>query len=621
MLKSVTLYFNTGFGGEDYPATAAVLETATAQTLTDVYFLREDIDAPVIKINAPYSSIKNVDYVKLSDNSDNSNYYYFCVPKSLAKSTTALFLEIDALMSLGGAANLNYISGWQTRGHVSAAEDELFKNTAPEDWTPSEPLIRANYEGITRPSTENEQAVIVSNINLTGFTADELTQEVIEGIVSGQTEPVMYFPKVEAAKRETAFLIYDFATQAHKSFRLPQTTAYDFSNADIKKALTHLFSTGQLELQNSYKINAGWLGTNSGITTGGEFTQIEGAHAEQTTNIGFTFTINNYTIKNNKVFALYREFVLANQGSGGLNMKTPAQVYNGTDTALKVLEWADPSATGKPMARFSYIKGTPYQYAETVEGTQWGSSQIIMEGASGSAWNALTRGYEMARLSQAQQEAEINRGFESERLLLQAAQSQYGYDTGRTQRAISAASSMLSAGLSGNITGVLGAGANAVLSQSIAAGNRQYELQAEQINRAEAAARFELSQMARARERNQSGADYLRAQTAAPTVLFTPSINLALYGYDFFSVYEIRPTEEDIKSMDRYFQRYGYRGLHEPLTSSAFTKRQYYNYVEAHGVNIKSTAPKRLRERAIEQLNSGGRFWRVLPDAQYYETN
>ena len=88
--------------------------------------------------------------------------------------------------------------------------------------------------------------------------------------------------------------------------------------------------------------------------------------------------------------------------------------------------------------------------------------------------------------------------------------------------------------------------------------------------------------------------------------------------------YEIRKSDDDLKSEDMYYQRYGYNGLHRPLTAQCFNERQYYNYVQAFDVNIKNSTAQfglRVRTKAISQLNKGVRVWKVLPDASYYETN
>lgn len=318
---------------------------------------------------------------------------------------------------------------------------------------------------------------------------------------------------------------------------------------------------------------------------------------------------------------MFREFVLINQNSGNMDTETPDQLYDGEDETVKIWQWSDQSPIGKPYARFKHIKKSPLQYSFAVEGTQWNSSQIVMEGASGSAWNALTRGFEVARLSQNQTEAELNRGYQLAGMDLTEQRSETAYLQARLGNITGTIGGIFGNFVTGNYGGAIAAGASGIVAGAFQNQNRMYEEQAQRLNREEAAARYELEERARNRERNAASVNYLKSTVTAPTVLFTPSVNLSSYGYNRYSVYEIRPTKEDIISLDRYFQRYGYAGLHLPLTKEAFTRRQYFNFVQAGDINIKSSLPLRVREKAIAELNSGGRYWRVLPDASYYDQN
>ena len=131
-----------------------------------------------------------------------------------------------------------------------------------------------------------------------------------------------------------------------------------------------------------------------------------------------------------------------------------------------------------------------------------------------------------------------------------------------------------------------------------------------------------LDKLRQAKNENQVG--LLKANgIIAPTSIFTPEPNLAMYGYNKFVLYETRKSNVDLRSEDMYYQRYGYNGIHRPLTKACFNCRQYYTYVQAFDVNIKTTLSigMRIKSKAIEQLNNGVRVWKVLPDAQYYETN
>ena len=205
---TLTAYFNTGFNGVDIPADASVLETATKVVYNDNYFLREDVDKPTISVNDTYANLRDCDYVKLTPKSGNTGgvtCYYFCVPSAAAHKTTILALELDALLTMGGAKNLNYISGWQERGHVTTADDDAFSNTAPENFAPRKPLIVRGADFDLTPARGNKSDLftVVSTVNLaTVANGDEVG--VITGVDSLSDEK-MYFPKIEVVDYETPF--------------------------------------------------------------------------------------------------------------------------------------------------------------------------------------------------------------------------------------------------------------------------------------------------------------------------------------------------------------------------------------------------------------------------------
>ena len=244
MTGTVTVYFNTGFNGTDIPYSPTTLEYAPKKVYPDVYYMREDIDKPVIRIKDTYENLRNVDYCKIETASGTS--YFFAAPSSLSQGVTALSLDLDALLSLGGVGNINFSSGWQERGHITKAEDVLFENVASETWTPSNPLIATNLKLIESTKQESEAPVtgnltiVCTNVDLSELGEEELTQEVIKGIADGSIDPKMYFPMLHtpSTSESTIFGIYDNILYEGKYafFKTPGTAAYDMSNEHVKWA-------------------------------------------------------------------------------------------------------------------------------------------------------------------------------------------------------------------------------------------------------------------------------------------------------------------------------------------------------------------------------------------------
>lgn len=617
MQAYVKVYFNTGFNGVDIPADATVLQSAASTTYQNPFFIREDIDKPSIRINDSYENLCAVDYCEITTTRGTS--YYFADPKALSKGVTLLSLDLDALLTMGGVSNLDYISGWQERGHIAAADDTLFGNIAAEDWIPSEPLEskppvtikgRGHY-------IQDDLDVVISNIDIAALGTNTSEIPVVAGTESG-TE-VMYVPHIQIPTGKTNFVTWDFSeSQAHR-FSIPNTCAYNPSVTTVKEGLSKLYSCGQLQLQGSYQIPKEYLGHDpTQGSVNGYMQNILGYYGVETlTNMPYEYSEGNYTVKNKKCFATFRDFRIAAVASGDEIIKPVYEVYKAGDTEPKARVWADPCSTGKPYARFDYIKDSPLQYADCVRGLQWSNSQLVMEGASGSLWNSIDNAFQ-------------NRNIESEKAF-----STYARQIGMKQTELAADKIMLNnpgtlinqsnwRGMlaAGTINGLFNnTGIKGGVKGAASAGLDLMSLQnQENLN----AGQYALQQRQMEQQINQNNVGLIKSnQVVAPSVSYTPEQNLGLYGYNYFVAYEVRKSLNDLKSEDMYYQKYGYNGLHRPLTAQCFNERQYYCYVQAFDVNLKGNNAFgiRVRSKAISQLNGGVRVWKVLPDASYYDLN
>lgn len=655
---TLTVYFNTGFNGIDIPANASVLETANKKTYTDTYYLREDIDAPQIIVNDNYHNLSNVDYVKLvasgvKPNNQPTTFYYFASPKPYAGGTTCLTLDLDALLTCGGASELNYTSGWQERGHIAKSEDTLFGNLAPEAWSPKQCLVSSGYEELN-PITGDilDREVIISNIDIASLGARDDEIKVIEGKIPDTTDPtqlgetVMYLPRINPCDDATEFVIQPNGVVQSRGLKIPNTLAFDADNTKVKKGLAYLLSCGQLQLQNSYTIPKEYvLGANykNNDPTTGVFSSIQGIGEDIiASNFPFEYTENGYAPKNKKCYSTFREFTLVNLASSATISKQPQETaYNGGTTPT-IRIWADMCSTGKPFARFMSDASPNMNIIDCIQGSQWVNHQILLTGASGSIWNNINSAFaqqnidrQMSSVKANQQIADIQYQNSLTGIRAGKIQSMFGLAgnlANMTQGAESTeagyyASKMgasdLASGqgtMAGIGIGAAQAGANLAFSMS----NAKLAQNILEVNKAhqDFSNQQELDALRQARNENYVG--LLRANAVvAPTTIFTPEPNLAMYGFNKFVIYETRKSHADLLSEDMYYQRYGYNGLHRPLTKACFNCRDYYVYVQAFDINIKTATSigMRIKAKAIEQLNNGVRVWKVLPDAQYYETN
>lgn len=625
MQMSITVYFNTGFNSVDIPATPAVLNNAQQKTYNDVYFLREDIDNTQVKINDNYNNLVNVDYVRLYNNTTNSYSYYFATPHAEARNTTILYLSLDALTTMGGAANLNYISGFQTRGHIKKEDDVMFSNIASEDFMPIEEMEQANLkEQKTTGGIDTDLKPVMCNIDLEKLAeTPETTMDVINGIVEGQEDAVMYIPRLNVPDQfGTDFFIKDINSASSHGFSIPNTYAYETRGEQTKSGLQKLYSFGQLQLQCSYTLPAEWINdyapkNGSNNLPDGHYETIIGIEEEQETNIPYKITVPGYTIKNNKCHTMYRFIHLCNVGNGNESIKRPSELYDANNEKIKIVLFSDPAPGGKPYGRFKTIKNNHLQFADAVSGLCWANNQITTEGASGNIWNAMTYAFQNQALQREQETINFQREYNLNsqvrtgmNMTIPKIAGVGGALAGMNNMPSFSATDILGQitkmGTQGHFEGTKYLGFMGSFQQAVDLQNFQTEQAQKKI----------------IQQNNENYITALRNENiAAPNVMFTPEINLGLYGYNYFITYEIKMSNNDIIALDRYFQRYGYNGLHKPLTADCFNARQYYSFVQAFDINIKNEHGMRVRERGISQLNNGVRVWKVLPDASYYDLN
>lgn len=672
---TVTVYKNTGFNGLDIPLSGAVLENAVSTTYQDTYYLREDFDKPQISINDNYHNLADVDYVKLvsNDTIGPNTFYYFAVPRAAAGNTTVLSLELDALTTMGGAGSLNYISGWQERGHIPKTDDTLFSNLAPEDWLPIEPLENTEPIVVTNPHhyddehPEEDLQIVLSNINIGLIGANSLYRylndptsslEVIKGVTVDPTtheteEEEMYIPSISVCDYNTTFKTNPLDMNGQSStvaaLDVPNVVAFDVKHRNVQEGLKLLFSCGQLQLQGSYTIPKEYVykqphGNNdqvSGLQTdvngAGGYIKISGFHfIDEIAQLLFDYAIPNYTVKNKKCYAMYRNISLANMASGSVVTKPIYEIDSGVGRYPRIYCWADAVSTGKPYAKFMTVVGNKTPFADVVEGSNWINNQILMEGASGSLWNSINNSFanqnvdrEISRLEMELGYAKRDYGVSAELLNMSQEEAKFRHSFEPYLNAGNATIGAYTDIASGNMKIGRGYQVGKAASDIFYYQNfdRRQELEQqrmmEELFKMDEVYGYNMQPLLQQINENKIG--ILRSNgVVAPTTYFQPEPNLAMYGYNKFVVYETRMKDYDLISLDMYFQRFGYNGLHKPLTAASFNCREYYSYVQAYDINIKAPSTSyglRIRTKAISQLNKGVRVWKVLPDAQYYELN
>lgn len=628
------LYFDTGINGIDIIGDPAILDSASYVDYDDTYYIRQDLDLPQIMIKANYDDVKNADYARLtpiSTHTKGTTAYYFCSPTSLSYNTTMLALELDALLTMGGAENLEYLSGWIERGHIAKSDDTLFSNIAPEDFIPRMPLITRAFESNVYPKSDETYSdkdlhLIYTNIDLFKVSTDGQNITIFNGTdTNGSTK--MYIPKI-VTNESSVFTYFNFATGIKANdesgttyttytYHIPRNAIYPI-NGNIKNSLEALYSAGQLDLIASYVLPGAFVGS-ANLNDNGYYSSISCAVlanrlSSYDTGFNFQFTIDNYTVKNKKVYSLYNTYMLGNVASGASIIKNADELYESGHSSPRVIVWADPSPNGRPYARFYYERDNASEFMDNVAGSPWCNDQLVFNGASGSLWNTIDAAFNNSTYTRQLMQNNYDRSYIANKYSMDVAQNIanaagsiansagdlfYGDKDGGIHNPIS------------NITDIATTSVNAVFT------NTQLALNKEKADFTNALQRDEILQ-----DINQNRIGLLKnTSVVAPTSLFTPSDTMSLYGLNTYVAGHVTMTDEDVAELDSYFQRYGYNGIHKPLTAAALKTRTYYNYVQAFDINIKSDFARRIRMKAISQLNSGVRIWHTLPDVADYELN
>lgn len=673
----VTVYKNTGFNGIDIPFSSAVLQYATKKEYNESYYVREDVNLPSIRVNDNYHELSDVDYVCLtSTESPYEKYYYFCSPFAEAGGVCTLVLELDALTTIG--INNAEFTGWQTRGHIRKEDDVLFGNTSAENFIPQKPLKMSDVKtvGVDYPLEQiglrnvvkpnKDLHLIVSSVDILEAVHIDSLKEKLDSygcyIDGDYTDPVMFIPRIKnnSAENPDDSTVFTMMTPTTNGFttlnssKLPGICVFDYDNPKVKKGVEALNSCGQLQLIASYTIpkenliesyNMG-LRHYEGIRyeldendnqTGRIFVITGICESARLTDMPYEYTEDGYTPKNKKCFSMFRSSTIVNVSTGAQVSFPEYELKLGNNTEPIVAVFSDPMSNGKPYGKF-LTDLSKVDFSDVCLGSVWCNNSVILDGAANSVWSninfalnqqALDRQKSFTNLNQniADQQYNINlenleRNQTSENLggvgtVLGGLASIAGIIGG-----IATANPLLvGAGASG-LVGSIGGGYNvATMGDKQSLERQSLELQKE--------AQYQATQNA-LRSINQSATANRVANIRATEVVvnapqFVPNSTLALYrGRNSFVVYEHRLSKEDLMDLDRYFQRYGYNGLHRELTKECFNQREYFSFVVAEDINLKpinGTFSMAVRNKAIQQLLGGVRVWKIIPDYAKIDLN
>ena len=617
---STRLYLDTGFSYENIPDSASLLNNPNVKFIdVDAVWLYQNQEQGVIRVKSTFDNIYPVDYCRIGS----SSYYFVTNVTMINPNTAELSLVIDAITTIGlNNITDNLAGGWCTRRCVT--DDTLFNNCIDEDFVPTQPLENDTQD---IKISNNGILAIVSSIDLS--KVGELLSQGYKNSIESTSVDVSV-PTVPAINFKYTKITIDYQglkltrELVGKRMYLVGITDGDTQDNMLIDALTTVWSLGLFDaIAGIYYLPIGEEGTGSNFTYDATLNIGDGLFwiSELTVHGGFfkldriPFKWNTPNVKNNKVFATkYNTYRLISMVSGNEANYYAGDIYDNLNNpdAPNIAINIDGSDNGTSYAKPEYIRGVDLSQTSK-------KFEIMRDAVTGGDWVSLN--YNQARpkgiiktlnslnLSRANTVLNIPSKILPNLSLPNLSKNGNIYES--MTMPYSPSSSLVSQqqiaggaidqvspitgynyfgnpriGSFGNVVGAISGLKDSAVGLL---GNSQ---------------------------------ELANAFIQSPETWFPIDNTLSLfYGNSYYVIRE-RLSDEDTLKFDKYLTMYGYK-VNEPLTKECFYGRQYFNYIKAEGINIKTInrVPLRLKQIAIEQLQGGIRIWHTLVNSNAYNNN
>ena len=554
MVASVTLYYETGLSPGNCLDSISKLSSLafTAKTFPNVA-IKQDRGRVDIKINATYADVKNADYCKI-----NSSGYWVTGINMLNDHCAMILLQHDYLTTIG-VANLSIVSGWCTRRSVS--DDTLFKNTLPENFTPSQELVVSGCTEISNGSSETGHInVLLCNLDILNLT--DLAKAYTATLAGKDFNVVV--PKLPSiSDGGTKYYFHPQGASNTYSTNIAMTKAFNPNNTKVKEGVSEVRALGiESCIGASYNLPLQWVdATEDG---NGVYTRF----VDKWKNTKSSLSTHWGSYKNNKVYSgQFQSIVCYSICSGEQNTFKVEDVVNSDGEILWTL-FADLRYNGYPACKPStYRSKTNSSMFGVVKGANWQQTPFMYTYGSS--------GYAVGLQSAAQ-----------------------NYATNRL----------------GILGGILGGSANMAagllgsdLSGGEAQANNLASVTRAMSNGVSAGARLAMNRW----DLNNNVRSLFKS---TPEIQFPVIPQLQDFIGNKFYEMHYRLSNTDMTRFDNYLTQFGY-AVSEKLTTACFTGRTHFNYVQGEDVTLNATAPLYLRNGAAEQIMNGVRIWHTKPSS------
>ena len=554
MVASVTLYYETGLSPGNCLDSISKLSSLafTAKTFPNVA-IKQDRGRVDIKINATYADVKNADYCKI-----NSSGYWVTGINMLNDHCAMVLLQQDYLTTIG-VSNLSIVSGWCTRRSVS--DDTLFKNTLPENFTPSQELVVSGCTEISNGSSETGHInVLLCNLDILNLT--DLAKAYTATLAGKDVNVVV--PKLPSiSDGGTKYYFHPQGASNTYSTNIAMTKAFNPNNTKVKEGVSEVRALGiESCIGASYNLPLQWVdATEDG---NGVYTMF----VDKWKNTKSSLSTHWGSYKNNKVYSgQFQSIVCYSICSGEQNTFKVEDVVNSDGEILWTL-FADLRYNGYPACK-------PSTYRNKHNSSMFG----VVKGAN---WQQTPFMYTYGSS---------------------------GYAVGLQSAAQNYVANQL--GVAG---GIIGSGAN-IVSGMVGSDLSGGEAQANNLALGTKIVSNGVSAGARLAMNRVNFNDNVRSLLkATPEIQFPVVPQLQDFIGNKFYEMHYRLSNTDMTRFDNYLTQFGY-AVSEKLTTACFTGRTHFNYVQGEDVTLNATAPLYLRNGAAEQIMNGVRIWHTKPSS------
>ena len=554
MVASVTLYYETGLSPGNCLDSISKLSSLafTAKTFPNVA-IKQDRGRVDIKINATYADVKNADYCKI-----NSSGYWVTGINMLNDHCAMILLQQDYLTTIG-ISNLSIVSGWCTRRSVS--DDTLFKNTLPENFTPSQELVVSGCTEISNGSSETGHInVLLCNLDILNLT--DLAKAYTATLAGKDVNVVV--PKLPSiSDGGTKYYFHPQGASNTYSTNIAMTKAFNPNNTKVKEGVSEVRALGiESCIGASYNLPLQWVdATEDG---NGVYTRF----VDKWKNTKSTLSTHWGSYKNNKVYSgQFQSIVCYSICSGEQNTFRVEDIIN-SDGDITWTLFADLRYNGYPACKPStYRNKNNSSMFGVVKGANWQQTPFMYTyGSSGYAVG-----------------------------LQSAAQNYVANQLGVAGGIVGSGANIVSGMVSSDLSGGEAQANNFALGTKIVS------------NGVSAGARLAMNRV----NFNDNVRSLLKA---TPEIQFPVIPQLQDFVGNKFYELHYRLSNTDMTRFDNYLTQFGY-AVSEKLTTACFTGRTHFNYVQGEDVTLNATAPLYLRNGAAEQIMNGVRIWHTKPSS------